>query len=324
MHAQAEVAQVAVGVGLLCVGAILVARRDEFEGGDQLPVEVDVDGALRVEAEGHGRFQVRLEDAGAAGPGLGSRSRPPLPDTDIRLAVARVYRQRGYAAEERFVPFRESLLHILQQVRQPHRIDAVPAAFVRPIVQRHGLTLRSAFAHGDGVGKFRLVPASRDAVGVPPNDPAQQPDHAGHGVEAPQDFIRVAGLLELMVRLEGLRCSLFLPRRLRCPIRFALCARSSRAGSSRAHPACVTGDSVRLGPRGYSWSVQKPGPPLPQTVDYLSLPSHSPTRSIRDADRQPIRYRTIVQRSRRPAREIRNRASGCKEWSPAPYHCVGR
>src|SRR5437763_14443857 len=109
MHAQTEIAQVAVAVRLLRVGAVLVARRDEFEGGDQLPVEVDVEGALRVEPEYNARFQVRLEDAGAGGQGLGSRSRLPLLDADIRLAVAGVHCQRGYAAEERFVPLRESL-----------------------------------------------------------------------------------------------------------------------------------------------------------------------------------------------------------------------
>jgi len=49
MHAEAEVAQVAAGVRLFGVGAILVALRDEFESGDQLPVEVNVDGPLRAE-----------------------------------------------------------------------------------------------------------------------------------------------------------------------------------------------------------------------------------------------------------------------------------
>jgi hypothetical protein len=38
MHAEAEVTQVAAGVGVLRVGAILVAGRDEFERGDQLAV----------------------------------------------------------------------------------------------------------------------------------------------------------------------------------------------------------------------------------------------------------------------------------------------
>ena len=58
------------------------------ECGDQLPVEVDVEGTLRVEPEANARFQVRLQHAGTAGHGLRNRFRAPLPNADIRLPVA--------------------------------------------------------------------------------------------------------------------------------------------------------------------------------------------------------------------------------------------
>jgi hypothetical protein len=104
---------------LLRIGAILVARRDDFDGGNQLAVVVDVDGTLRVEADGDARFQVWLDDAVTVGRGLGNRSLPPLPYAEFGFAVASIRRQRWDAAEERLVSLRKSLLNVLQQVRQP-------------------------------------------------------------------------------------------------------------------------------------------------------------------------------------------------------------
>lgn len=92
MHPQAEVAQVAAEVGLLRVGTVLVTRQDEFDGGDQLAVKIDVYGRLRVEAYGNAHFQVRYEGGGIDRHPLGRRLRPPFPDADVGLAVARGHR----------------------------------------------------------------------------------------------------------------------------------------------------------------------------------------------------------------------------------------
>ena len=98
MHAQAEVAQVAVGVRLLRVGTVLVARRDEFDGGDELAVEIDVDGPLRVEADGNACFQVRLQDGGTGGAASAAGRGPicrtltsglPLPASTVKPARRR-------------------------------------------------------------------------------------------------------------------------------------------------------------------------------------------------------------------------------------------
>jgi hypothetical protein len=118
------------------------------------------------------------------------------------------------------------------------------------------------------------------------------------------------------VRVEYLRCSLF---RLRVtssscdvfvvPFFFSvatplsihrpLCARPWRAGRGPVHLAYATGDSIRLGPQGYPWS-------------------------IRAVDRLPKRHRTIVQRSKCPGSGTCNHTSEHRKRSPAPYRCVGR
>ena len=58
MDAQAKIAQVAVGIRFLRIRAVLIPRRDDLKGGDQLSMKVDVDGALRIEPEGNTRFKV--------------------------------------------------------------------------------------------------------------------------------------------------------------------------------------------------------------------------------------------------------------------------
>src|SRR5205085_11984211 len=83
-------------------------------------------------------FQVRLKSRGIGRHVLGRRPRPPVSDAIVGLSVARVHCQRGYAAEKRLVSFRQAGLNPLDEVREPERMDAVPAPFVRPIVQRHG------------------------------------------------------------------------------------------------------------------------------------------------------------------------------------------
>src|SRR5579883_1333807 len=147
MHSQAEVAQVAIAVRLLRITAILVARRDDFDGGDQLAVVVDVDGPLRVEADGDAGFQIRLENACTAGSDFGKGLLTPLTDADIGLAGTRIHRQRRHAAEERLVSFWKPLLHVFQQVRQPQRVNTIPTPFVCPIVQRHDSGLLTRHYH---------------------------------------------------------------------------------------------------------------------------------------------------------------------------------
>src|SRR4051812_11588789 len=133
MDAQPEVAQVAAGIRLLRVGTVLVARRDEFDGGDELPVEIDVYGQLRVQSDRDASFQVRLLNGRIGRRFLGWRFRPPLPDADIGFAVARGYRQGGHTTEKRLVALGQTALNPLDQIREPERVDAVPAPFIRPI-----------------------------------------------------------------------------------------------------------------------------------------------------------------------------------------------
>src|SRR5579871_6299953 len=53
--------------------------------------------------------------------------------------------------------------------------------------------------------------------------------------------------------------SLFSSRLIPRSIRRARWGRFLGSNRGPAHRACVTGDSIRLGPPGYPWSVRKPG-----------------------------------------------------------------
>jgi len=67
-----------------------------------------------------------------------------LPDAAIGLAVAGRHGQSWHATKKRLVALRQEGPNPLDKIRQPERMDAVPAPFIGPIVQRHGSILHAS------------------------------------------------------------------------------------------------------------------------------------------------------------------------------------
>jgi hypothetical protein len=140
MDALPQIAQGAPGVARLDVQAVLVARRHDLDGGDQLPVPIDVDGPLGIEGERRHGFAIRGERRRTARRVV-TRPRSPAAHRNVGLAVTSLQGEGRPGTNIGAIAGRQTRLNPVEHLRQPEQVNAVPAPFVFPIVQRHGLTL---------------------------------------------------------------------------------------------------------------------------------------------------------------------------------------
>ena len=125
MDALPQIAQVAPGVACLGVQAVLVARRHDLDGRDQLPVPIDVDCSLGIEGERRHGFAIRGERSRTARRGIARRS-SPASHGDVGLAVAGLQGEGRHGTDIGPKARRQARLNPVEQLRQPRSSRRFP------------------------------------------------------------------------------------------------------------------------------------------------------------------------------------------------------